>query len=657
MIHLNIGLSALRTSQTALNTIANNIANATTEGYHRQEVIQETRPSTIDGSGNPVGSGVDINQIRRLYDVSVERALTGNTSHQAEADARLATLEDLEHLLTPATGSLHAEISDFFAMAEQLAASPSDNVLRSQFVSAADGVAREINRLADSFANLQTELQDQIERDVASVNMLAEQIAEVNAEIRIAEATGPAPNTLLDRRDQLINELSQFVDVDTQSIGDDGGLVVAAGGWLLIGTSAPELQVEFDDNGMIELQVDSTTVPVTLQSGELAGLMTAHNELVPQAAADVAEWADAFVQSVDQIHATGLGLDGPFSIVNGTRGVEDSTLPLDAAGTAFPVTAGELAITVTEESTGQRTTHRLTIDPATDSLDDVAAQIDGIAGISALVDAGTGKLTIAAGTGFRFDFAGHLDQQPETSAITGTAAPTIGGLYTGSENSRWTVTALGTGEVGFTPGLQLEVRDAATGELVETFDVGDGYEAGQPLEIADGVTLALDNGTFNSGDSFTVSALSNPDETGLLSALGMRSFFSGSAAGDLEVNAALKDDPTRLATSRSGLPGDTSILNQFVELRDERLIGNETLEGQLGDMTGRAGLAVQAVRAEIEQLSSIGGRLQAEQVAKSGVDPNEELLTMLEYQRSYQVAARFVTSVDQTLNEVLSLIG
>ncbi|MFG0334813.1 MAG: flagellar basal body rod C-terminal domain-containing protein, partial [Maioricimonas sp. JB049] len=278
-------------------------------------------------------------------------------------------------------------------------------------------------------------------------------------------------------------------------------------------------------------------------------------------------------------------------------------------------------------------------------------------GLNAIVDAGTGKLSIAAGTGYRFDFAGHLDQQPETTAITGSAAPSIGGLYTGSDNSLWTVTATGTGEVGFTPALQLEVRDAATGELVETFDVGNGYEAGQPLEIANGVTLALDSGTINSGDSFAVSALAHPDETGLLSALGIRSFFTGTAAGDLEVSPALRDDPTRLATSRSGLPGDTSILNRFVQLRDERLIGNETLEGQLGDMTGRAGFAVQAVRAEIEQLSSIGGRLQAEQVAKSGVDPNEELLMMLEYQRSYQVAARFVTSVDQTLNEVLALIG
>lgn len=206
MIHLNIGLSALRTSQTALNTIANNIANATTEGYRRQEVIQEALPGTVDGAGHSVGAGVDIGQIRRLYDVSVERALTGNTSYLADAEARLDTLDDIELLLTPASGSLHSEISEFFTYAEQLAASPSDNVLRSQFLNAADGVAREINRLAEGFAELQADLHDQIESDVARVNELAANIAEVNQEIRVAQATGSTPNTLLDRRDQLIRE-------------------------------------------------------------------------------------------------------------------------------------------------------------------------------------------------------------------------------------------------------------------------------------------------------------------------------------------------------------------------------------------------------------------------------------------------------------------
>ncbi|MEW4526340.1 flagellar hook-associated protein FlgK [Maioricimonas sp. JC845] len=657
MIHLNIGLSALRTSQTALNTIANNIANATTEGYRRQEIIQETLPGTVDGAGHSVGAGVDIGQIRRLYDVSVERALTGNTSYLADAEARLDTLDDIELLLTPASGSLHSEISEFFTYAEQLAASPSDNVLRSQFLNAADGVAREINRLAEGFAELQADLHDQIESDVARVNELAANIAEVNQEIRVAQATGSTPNTLLDRRDQLIRELSEFVDVDPQSVSEDGGMVVAAGGWLLIGTTAPELQVDYDETGLLELHVNSSSVPVSLKSGELAGLLTAHNEIVPQAAADVAEWADAFVQSVDQIHATGLGLDGPFSVLNGTRGVDDSTVPLALAGTAFPVEAGELAITVTDEVTGERTTHRLAIDPTTDSLDDVAAQIDAIAGLSAIVDAGTGKLTVAAGTGLRFDFAGHLDQAPESTAITGTADPVIGGLYTGAENAQWTLTATGTGDVGFTPGLQLEVRDAATGDLITTVDVGEGYESGQPIEIADGVTLSLNGGSFNSGDSFTVSALSNPDETGLLAALGMNSFFSGTAGVDLEVNPELLNDPSRLATSRTGLAGDTSVLNRFVQLRDTELIGNETLEGRLGDLTGGAGLAVLSVRSEIEQLTSIGEQLQAEQVAVSGVDPNEEMLAMLEYQRSFQAAARFVTSVDETLDELMSLIG
>jgi len=60
----NIGISGLAAAQAGLLTTGHNIANASTEGYHRQSILQSTAIPLLTGSGF-FGQGTQVDTVRR----------------------------------------------------------------------------------------------------------------------------------------------------------------------------------------------------------------------------------------------------------------------------------------------------------------------------------------------------------------------------------------------------------------------------------------------------------------------------------------------------------------------------------------------------------------------------------------------------------------
>jgi flagellar hook-associated protein 1 len=657
MLSFDIGLSAIRANQQALNTVSNNIANATTPGYHRQRVVlADNRPVALNGFH--FGTGVHVKQIERLRDVATEQSLTLNLSMQSEASARLEALEKIERLLTPGAGSLHARVAAFFNQIEELAARPSENVLRLEAVAAAQGVAREITALNRDLDLARGQLEAEIRATVADVNQLAEELARIETEIRSARSLGGEPNTLLDQRDRLVSELAELVDINPRSLMDDSGTLITTGGWLMVGPQNQQLTVQQTEDGRLELRTADGLGPITPASGKLAGLLTAHNEFIAETREALHEWTQAFLAGVDSIHATGIGAEGPVPSVTGHRSVRDVTLPLAEAETLLPVFEGRMHLTLTDRMTGERQTLSITVDPEQDSLLDIVDKLNGLPNVQASLQPGSNNLTITAESGYLLDFTGRPDSQVDTSGMSGTALPTVSGISTGNSNREWTVTTVGSGEVGVSEGLVLRIADAATGEVLREVNVGQGYPPGESIPIAEGISIRIGPGSLESGDSFTVSSIGDPDTSGLLAALGMQSLFQAVNLSEISVNPLLLDNPHRLAMSRSGDPADGGQLARLIDWRGEKLFasGTETIEERLATMTSISGLAVRSQRAELDQLNMQQEHLGNLRDSVSGVDPNEELLLMLQFQRSFQAAARFMTTADETVQELLQLV-
>jgi len=657
MFHLDLGLSAIRSTQVALRTVSHNITNADTPGYHRQRVeLADRAPVTLGGLS--LGTGVEVHQITRLRDAVVEASLLRNGSAQADAAARLSAWQRVEGLIAPGAASLTAETSRLFSALESLAARPNDPTLQRQTIAAAQGVAREVNAIVVETDRGQASLRSELTAAVDEVNRLSTEIVRLNRELQTARPQVEQPNDLLDRRDALLTRLAQLVDLPADSFRDDGQPILAAGGTLLIGQRPLQLSVVETAEGRLQIFDAGADTPMLPVAGRVAGLLAAHNDVLPQARDQVLDWFHSLRRELDQLQATGLGGDGPLETLLGSHAVRDASAPLAAAQPGFPIGSGDLFVTLTDTATGARTTHRVSIDAEVDSLADLAGRLDSLPHLAATLDPETNRLRLAGTDGYRFDFAGRPDPQPQPVAVAGTAQPAVSGAVASEANSEWSFIALDSGRVGVDEPLRVEVRNATTGALVTTLDVGRGYAAGDRLPLADGLQTAFSTGTLQAGDEWSLRVVGQPDETGALSALGLRSMFTGLGRGPFAVDAGLAANPERLSTSRTGLPADGSHAARMSLLRGAEAFADsrETFEERLASMTARIGIEVQTVQGEQDQLESLGARLADNQAAISGVDVNEEMLSLLRFQRAFQAATRFMSTVESALDDLMNLI-
>ncbi|MBX3444704.1 MAG: flagellar hook-associated protein FlgK [Planctomyces sp.] len=650
-----IPLSALRAAQHGMNTVSSNLANATTPGYHAQRLQLAEGAPVIDGNLR-VGAGVVIQGVDRMRSAWIEQSLLRNNSASGEAAARLEAALQLDTLFNPTDNSLHARTQQFFEAWQDLASRPADSTVRQDLLATADALVSEINQLSDRLTELARDFEVQINDTVNTINRLAVDIAALNREISVGTATGNTMHDLADRRDQLVSQLSELIDVRSLEWSNQPNTFSAANGAMTISTRAPVLSVASTATGY-QLLIDGWASPLPAGGGRLAGLLEAGDAIIGETQSELAQWSAQLIRAVDQVHGQGVGLDGPFTVLTGERGLSSVSIPMSEASRDFPVDAGLLTITVTHLETGERTVHAVSLEPGLDSLDAFMARIDALPNISAQVSELSGKLTIIAHQGYAFDFTGQTATHPDMSAWSGTSDVTIGGTYTGTVNDQWSVRMLGDGTVGLTPGLQAELRDGA-GNVLGVWNVGAGYVAGDELTTSSGITLKFGSGSVVSGETAGFRVTGNSDTTGVLSALGMNSLFTGKQAGDFAVRRDLLQNGRLVAAARSDQDGDN--LNAKAAARIATM-SNFTRSGMtfgeyLAQMTSDSGALVRSTQSAVDQLGQIHWDLTTQRDGVSGVDPNEEMVRLLEYQRLFQTSSRFISTLNKVLDDLFTLI-
>ncbi len=651
-----VGVSALDVAQNALNLIGNNLANANTPGYHEQVMdLTESYPTQI---GNiSVGSGVQIADTRRLIDNPLETAITNQTFALADTTAQLNTLQQVQTNLSPSSGSIGDAIEQFFNDVNRLATNPSDTTQRTVVLDDAQNLAATFNSLSTSLTQIQNGLDTQLNNSITDINSLAQRIAQLNDEIANATVNGATPNDLLDQRGQLINQLAGEINVQVVPANLNQVNVLAGGTPLVVGNQNQKLQYSLASGNQGQVTAAGSTTPLIVTGGQVGGMLAVRNQSLQEVQTQLNTLAGAIAQQVDEVQATGLGLSGPATILSGTRGVNNVNVPLDKAGLAFPLQAGTLYVSVTNLSTGARTLTPVNINPTTQSLNDVAAALSAVPNIQAVVDPQKGTLQVLAQPGYAFDFAGRLPSAPNTSGYTGTATPQVGGQYTGTSNDTYTFQVIGSGTVGVTPNLQLQVKDSS-GNSLALLNIGQGYSPGTPLPAAKGVTVQLASGTVNNGDTFSTPVIAQPDTAGLLTALGLGTFFTGSTASDLAVQPALLNNPNLLAASRNGDSGDNSNLTRLAALQTQPILANgtQTLTQGYNAIVGSVATQVQALTTQQTSQQALAQQLQTQQQEISGVDTNEELVQLMNYQQAFQTASEYIGTVNTTLQSLFLLV-
>ncbi|MEL7497672.1 MAG: flagellar hook-associated protein FlgK [Planctomycetota bacterium] len=652
-----IGLSALRASQFAIDNVSHNIANAGTEGYHRREVILENSQISIRNHDRSLqaGTGVDVSEVKRIRSLITENSLTNVTSDLEKTDLVLDIESRLETILERGEGTVKDALSSLFDDFTRLSANPGERTLRSSILNRANDLTARMRTQSNELSQLKFNLKQQLEVEVESLNRDIQALAEIQNEIRINNGSIHS-NEQLDKRDQLINQIAERVDTQRFEFVQQELGISLAGSAVSIDSTPVAFETVYDDQGDVSIQLVGGDRPIDFVSGRIAGIVELHNDVVGGYQDQVDQFAGELIYQFDKVHSVGVGRAGAFASLQGTRPVSDVDLPLSQSA-AFPVTEGELFISVTDSNGDVRTTS-INVDPEADSLRDLATNISAVDNVQAIVDPATGNLSIYAASGHKFDFTGQLETNPSTANFFGTSVPQVGGDYFGEQNQTYTVTLIDGGEVGKTEPLSVRVTDG-DGNLIQDLDIGLGYVAGEPIDIGSGLTVEFSPGSVNVGDEFEINLVANSDTSGVLPALGMNSLFQGTNASDIQLDRRIQNTPDAIATAASDNTADTQNIRSFIDLRNELVLGDGsfTFETFLEDVEAEIGFQVQTSNNLRESLSDLKFRFESERESISGVDVNEELIQLTEYQKGYEAAIQVIRTMESMLDDLFQILN
>ena len=148
------------------------------------------------------------------------------------------------------------------------------------------------------------------------------------------------------------------------------------------------------------------------------------------------------------------------------------------------------------------------------------------------------------------------------------------------------------------------------------------------------------------------------DSSGVLSALGINTFFSGSSGVDIAVSSALVENPALLGSGAEYISGSNTTALAIVALQDasiERLGGRSLRESWSAGVSDLA-VRTSAANTRLQGASLVKESLQAQSQAVSGVSLDEEAIDLMSYQRQFQAAARYVSIIDETMQSLMSIV-
>lgn len=317
---LSIAVSALMAQQDSLNVTSQNIANASTAGYSREQAELVTSPSipvpSLQSSGTvgQFGTGVDVQTVTRARDQFLDtqyrqqNTLLGDSQQQSDA---LSQVETIFGDVSSTTG-LNSDLDNFWQAWDTLSQEPENLPERTTVVETATTLADDLQGTQSQLTTLQGNLNTDISNDVSHINDDLQQIAGLNNTIQSATVAGLSPNDLLDQRDNLLDDLSTYVNAKTVTNPDNTVTLSIGGATVVDGSNATQLTATPDSNGNIQVGVSgqSDTLQWSELGGALYGLQQARDVDVQGYQDQLNQLTSTVAGAVNSLHETGYGLDG-----------------------------------------------------------------------------------------------------------------------------------------------------------------------------------------------------------------------------------------------------------------------------------------------------------------------------------------------------------
>ena len=629
---MSIGTRAMSAAYAQLMTSSHNIANANTPGYSRQLAQLAATEGQFTGSGY-FGRGVTVQTVVRAANMFLTQQCATAGSAAAADSARSGLMQQLETVFGIGGAGLGAAATAVFNAWSDLAAAPSDLSARQSVLARTEEFAALARSNSDRLDALQSNVVQDLHNTVGDVNQMLADVAGLNHSIADAHGNGQAPNDLLDQRDALIAKISQALEVHTIAAPDGSlSLFTASGQNLVLGSKANALTVQVDAydpaRATVAIQIGSQTTPIdtsALGGGSLAGALTFQNEDLVAARSRLGQLVAGFGGMINRQQALGIDLTGrPGSPM--FQFAPPAALPAASNASAGGHFVASVSLAIADPTALQASEYLLAVDPANAGRYTVTRLADGQ--VTSNVASGdtvdgfsiTVGTPLAAGDRFLLQPVGGAASSVQmalsnpralaaASPLTAAAASANGGSAS--------IRALAITSAPSAPYQALSLNFTSAAGDWELRDAGGAVQAsgtliaGQPISY-NGFSLTL-TGAPMQGDRFDIAPTANP----------------GSNNGNALAMDALAEAP---------IVGGGSFTDAYSQLLAE--MGSRSAGAQAAAVTS----------------SQVASAASAALTGEVGVNLDEEAARLMQYQQSYQAAAK-VLQTAQTVLEALIQLG
>ncbi|EAJ0885612.1 flagellar hook-associated protein FlgK [Campylobacter upsaliensis] len=600
---LHTGVTGLKASEVQIATTGNNISNANATFYTRQRVVQTTNGYITTG-GVQVGTGTAIESIVRLHDEHAYFKLK-NASTQQEYTGYLGqVLEEISQRFPDLknTGILN-NLENYNKAWNDFASNPNENATKIALVNATKTLAESVNEAHSTLKKIQQKVNDDIKSTVEEINRIGEEIAHINKQIYGEEAlpTDHA-NELRDRRDELELTLSKLVSAvaSKNEIVQDNRFE----------------QTITDPGHHYNLSVEGFSIVDGVNFHPLKLDYDDKNKSY-----------SIYYQTPDEkIHDLTAKLKG------GQLGAQ-----LDLRGRDYDKLEGAYDNGILQGYIDSLNTFSKTLINETNNLYAASAKnsatSDYLEGLTGDVPLMNYDRTIQAGS---FDIVIYDEK--------------------GTEKVRKTITI----DVATTMNDLMRQINANTDD---NKDNNSGNDVDDFINASFSFDSKSNSGLFqiNAKNGFKVSL--EDKGTNFAGAFSVGGFFSGSDASDIRVKESLLSDPSTVRASKNGVDSGNDMANQIIQLQYDKVsfynkdgtIDELTMEEYYRKFTGKIASDGENNNVIHKSNMTLYNSVYAEYQSKSGVNTNEELAALIQWQSSYGAAAKIVSTVDQMLDTLLGL--
>ena len=309
---LGISSTAVAAYQRALGTVSNNIANVSTEGYSRQtSTLAQSAPAKQ--ANMFLGTGVLFTSVKRAFDTFAESNLRNSNTDLSTQTPMVEYTQRVMDIMGDESVGLNSALDTFFESARSLSVDPASGVMRTSFLRSTEGVGSRFAELSGQLNLVSNETRQALESAAGQLNTLAEQLSLVNQQLTKGTSLDSQPPELLDRRDLLLRQMSEYSRIKT-SFTSNGIVSVSLGttmkqSLVVDGFRFRPVGMDPNSNSKLDMVIDpyGNTEPLAGASGgTFGGLNTFISQVLEPTQKNLDFLAQSFVDEVNKVQKNGI---------------------------------------------------------------------------------------------------------------------------------------------------------------------------------------------------------------------------------------------------------------------------------------------------------------------------------------------------------------